>query len=484
MTESTEQESELKQGRGHAALYMAPILAQSILPIVTLPIFTRILSREEYGLWGIATAFGAVVAGTAGLGLHTGYERGYFAAPDAARRARLLFTVASFALGAQLLGLLVVLLAGPALAARMLGSPDRSYLFVLAFGTAAVSSLKTFFLITLRNEGRAREYIRYSVDELFLGVLLSLVAVVWLRLGAAGLIVGPLTAVATVTLVLAANFTRRGDFGWDLAQLRETLKISLPLAPRIFIGSVGNQLDRLVLGAIGSLGAVGVYTIGQRMAQFVFAFMTALQNVYQPQVYRMLFASASASEIGRFLLPFAYASAGVAVTAILFAREIVAIVTPPEYAGAALIVGILSVYYGSMFFGKQPQLVFARRTGLVSVLSVLTVMMNGAAVYFGGTVGGAAGAAVGLLTAGIVTGAIGLWLATRHAPILYPMPAIIVIFAALPIALSLTVALDAAPIARAASIAAKVLLLGLFAWAGWRSGLIAAVWRGTAQATR
>jgi O-antigen/teichoic acid export membrane protein len=470
--------------RGHAALYMAPVLMQSLLPVVTLPIFTRILTRQEYGAWGIATAIGAVVAGSATLGLHTAYERSYFAAADARARGALLSTVLVFAAALQVAGLLIVLLLAPAIAARLLGESRLAILLVLASAAAAVTSLKTYLMVTLRNEHRAREYLRYSVDELFLGVVFSFTAVVWLRLGPAGLIVGPLVAGLLVTTLLSIRILRRIPTGFDVPQLRDTLRVGLPLAPRILIGSVGNQLDKLVLGAVGSLAAVGVYAIGQRMAQFVFAFMTALQNVYQPKVYRMLFAGAPPDSIGRFLLPFGYASAALAVAAILFGREIVAAIAAPDYSLAGVVVSILAVYYGLMFFGKQPQLVFARRTGIVSLLSILTILLNGGAVYTGAIWAGAVGAAGGLLAAGVLTGTIGFVVAMHYVPIWYPLRRTVVIFASLPAALILTLLLDAAELSAAIGLAVKLAVFAAFIWGGWRSGLIPAVWGGAGEAAR
>lgn len=470
--------------RGHAALYMAPTLVQSILPLITMPIFTRALSREEYGAWGIATAVAALVSGSVSLGVQAGYDRNYFAAADDTLRGRLLYSVMLFAIGAQLGGLVIVVAVGPFVASRLLHAPELSYLFVLAFLVAAIGALKMFLLTTLRNEGRAAEYVRYSVDELVLGAVLAVIAVVWLGYGVAGMLAGPLIATSIVTTMLAVRMAARIELVFAKEQLADALRVALPLAPRILIGSVGNQLDRLVLGAVGSLASVGVYTVGQRIAQLVFAFMTALQNVYQPVVYRMLFAAAPPAEIGRYLLPFAYASVGVAVGAILFSREIVALAVAPEYAGAAIVLAILAMYYALLFFGKQPQLMFARRAGLVSLLSVLTVAVNALAVYAGARLGGPAGAAIGLLSAGILTGAIALVMATRYAPIAYPAGQTTLAFLALPAALAVTLALPSVVPGLLPRLAIQMLMFAAYVVAGWRGGMLRAAWEGATGPAR
>ena len=40
----------------NAGLYMLPVIVSNTLPFITLPIFTRILSVEEYGAYGLALA--------------------------------------------------------------------------------------------------------------------------------------------------------------------------------------------------------------------------------------------------------------------------------------------------------------------------------------------------------------------------------------------------------------------------------------------
>lgn len=406
--------------RGAALLFMAPVIASSTVPLVTLPLYTRALSPDEYGRWAIAVSVGALASGVLGLGLLTGFERNYFSSNDETKRRPLLFSVGILSAGLQFLGFVALLALAPALSASLLATEGGWWLFAMGFGVSAIANLKAFFLTTLRSQGRAREYALFSVDETIVGAVGSLVCVLGLGWGAAGLLMGPLLAGAMVTVALVYRLKPSIEATFDVEQVRDVLRVSLPLAPRILLGAVGNQLDRLVLGAAGSLATVGLYAIGQRIAQVVFAFMTALQNVYQPRVYRMLFERARPEHIGAFLLPYAFVTAFIAVAAILYADDVLPVLAPAGYAGAAPIVGILSVHYGLMFFGKQPQLVYARRTGLISVLSIGSILLNSLAVYVGARIGAAEGVALGALAAGVVTGAVGLALATRFAPFTIP----------------------------------------------------------------
>jgi O-antigen/teichoic acid export membrane protein len=213
--------------------------------------------------------------------------------------------------------------------------------------------------------------------------------------------------------------------------------------------------------------------VAQRIAQVVFQFMTALQQVYQPTVYRMLFASAPPAEIGRYLLPWAYASAAGALAAILFAKEALRLVTGPEFWGGDVMIGVLAVHYGLMFFGKQPQLIFGQRMGLVSVLSITSVFFNAVSVYIGATQAGGIGAAVGTLLSGVLLGAASLYLSQRVAPIGYPVRTTAAAFSSLPVALALIVMARKLSLSAEALLLLKLLVVGFFAMLGWRSGVLA-----------
>ena len=129
---------------------------------------------------------------------------------------------------------------------------------------------------------------------------------------------------------------------------------------------------------LASVGSAGIYTIGQRMSYLVFAYMTAMENVFAPEVYRRMFndGAAGGRSIGRYLTPFAYVSFAVALVVSLFSEEALFLLTPAAYHGAVPVVNLLTLYYASMFFGKQPQLVYARKTFLLSVLTMISLTLN------------------------------------------------------------------------------------------------------------
>jgi len=80
--------------------------------------------------------------------------------------------------------------------------------------------------------------------------------------------------------------------------------------------------------------------------------------------------------VGKYLTPFCYMSILVALAVALFSQEIITIMTPPQYHGAIDIAIVLSMLYGSYFFGKQPHLIFAKKTWITSAFTLVGIVLN------------------------------------------------------------------------------------------------------------
>ena len=217
-------------------------------------------------------------------------------------------------------------------------------------------------------------------------------------------------------------------FNWGI--LKESLKLSYPLTPKIFLGVIGNQFDKYMIGLLATVGGVGIYSIGQKVAGVVFTFMGAIQNVYSPQVYKRMFnlGQKGGESVGRYMTPFAYISIAVALLISLFSEEVISLLTPEPYHGAIDIVIVLSMFYGSWFFGKQPQLIYVKKTHISSLLSVVIIVLNVLINIPFIMKWGAIGAAWGTLLAGLISGVIAFVVSQHYYKIEWEYKKIFAIF--------------------------------------------------------
>lgn len=400
-------------------IYLIPAVVGNLIPLLTLPIFTRYLSKEDYGVLALAQIYAIFMSGLINFGLTTGYERNFFEYREKDKASGLLWSTLLFVCAAFVVFACVTYIFQAPVSRLLTRSPQYGPLIFWSYCATCMMSLKMYYLTYFKNMENAAPYIWYTVDESILGVSFSLFLVVFMQSGVIGIVYGQFAASLIVFALISARFlkTTPPSFNWTI--LKDTLKLSYPLTPRIFLGVVGSQFDKYMINLLATLGGVGIYSIGQKIAYLVFTYMTAIQNVFSPQVYKRMFGlSESGNEsVGSYLTPFAYFSILLAVVIALFSEELIFLLTPAPFHAAADIIIVLTMYYGTLFFGKQPQLTYAKKTGITSVLTFVSIGLNILINIPFILKWGAIGAAWGTTAAGLVSGGITFAVSQHYHPI-------------------------------------------------------------------
>ncbi len=456
-------------------IYLVPSLVSAVIPIVTLPIFTRILTVEDYGIYALGIVYATFISGIANFGLTIGYERNFFENKESEeKQGALLFSVLSFVvITFFLLGLITYFLKYN-LSSWIIGNRKWGELIFLSYCAVGISSLKMYYLTYFKNTNNAKQYSIYSIDEAILNVIFSFLLIYYFDSGIIGLVLGQLIGSSIVFFILTVKFIRLLSFRPNLNLLKSCLIISLPLTPRIFFGVIGNQFDKYMINLLGSVGGVGVYNLGQKISYVVFNFMTAIQNVNSPHVYDLMFNKGEEGgfEIGKYLTLPLYISAFIGLIISLFSEEIIFILTPSSYHGAVDIVTILSLLYVTYFFGKQPQLIYAKKTAITSYLTIFSIVLNILINIPFIKLWGAEGAAYGTLFAGVLTGLVTFYYSQKYFNIVWEYNKIITIFISLFIFAFLTILLRKFEVAYFIRLTVKLFFGGFYLLLGFNYNIL------------
>lgn len=363
------------------AYYLGATVLDSLVPFITLPLFTRVLLPEDFGALALAQVYALIVGGLANFGMATAYNRNYFEyCEDKKKTGELFFTTIGFVGMVSAVLMLLTFIFQHGLAKLVLRTYDRSELLLWALAANILINLRLFFLTYLRNMERPKQYVMNTLCLTVLNLALSLYFVMIVKAGVAGILCGQVLASALILLGLLVQFLRELPAGWNTKLLKEELGIGAPTVPMAFFSVVSNHFDKYLLGLLATLDGVGVYSIGQKIANLNFTFTTSLQNVFSPQVYKKMFSGTEGSkkEIGVYLVPFAYIVCFVALLVILFADEILRVMAGPSFASAADIVIILTLFYTVLFFAKinGDQLIYAKKTHLTTMLVMGAALLN------------------------------------------------------------------------------------------------------------
>lgn len=357
--------------------YSVPFLFKYILPIISFPIFTRFLTKYDFGVYALSIFYGTFGAGLINLGLLNIYERNFFSL-DKESRKNLLLTILSFTLINSFFLIGVTHAFSNYIAFNIFRNNNIQSLLTVSLSFQIFKSFNQYFYVYFKNYENAKYYTFLSIIESSISIFISLILVVSFSLGIYGFILGQFLGSFIVFICSFCYLIITSKIKISKDILVEQLKLSLPLTPRVFFGVINTQFDRYMLGLLGSIGGVGLYDISQKIANIGFSSMTIVQNVYSPQVYKFFFSKNKnvSKSIGKYLTPFFYISILPCLLIGVFAYEILFILTTEEYYEAAPIITILSLLYGLYFFGKQPQLLFAKKTRLISALSFFSMSLN------------------------------------------------------------------------------------------------------------
>jgi len=414
-----------RQEISDSLLYLISTSLSAILPIITIPIFTRILRPEDYGIYGLSMIYAIFMSGLANFGLSLAYERNHFQySKSSEKQAQLLFSSLIFIITNFIILAVFTFIFRTNISQIMTNSPNNGILILTTFASQFIlGTANNYYFIYLKNERLAKAYTKYKMSVTILYFILSLILVAYIKIGILGIAIAQLMSGATMFLYLSFSLLKRLPISFNHKILLESLKISYLLTPRVFIGVINTQFDKYMINLLSTVSGVGVYQIGKSVSELAFIFMTALQNVFNPKVYSILFEEKAkgGDSVGKYLTPFLYVSIFITLCISLFSREIVTILMPVDYHAAIPIITILSMYYGLMFFGKitSVQLIYMKKTGLTSILTILSVVVNVSLNIPLIIKYGAIGAAWATMLAGTISGTISFIVAQHYYRINY-----------------------------------------------------------------
>jgi O-antigen/teichoic acid export membrane protein len=366
-----------------SALYTVGNVAPKIGAFLLLPIYVRFLTQEDYGALALLTSLAGILAVVYHLGLDSAVMRLHFDTGGRAQ-ARLYSTATLFslAIGAVMTVVLAVAL-GPFFDRLFAGTPFIP-LGALALLVALVGSLGYVPSTLFRAAGRPGRFLAVNLGAFLLSSIVAVILVVAFDLGAAGVLTGQLiggTAVLVVTLVVV---DRLGPWTVDRAQLREGLRIGLPLLPHGISAWALRLADRwliaLLIGlpAIEARAQVGVYAVGYQLGFVVSIIVTSFNSAWSPYFFRIGDRPSGPRFYTEMTTLVMAGLLALAVAVSTLAPEIVAVIARPGYEAAADVLPLVA--FASVLQGLYVMFVtvvfLTKRTGRLATVTIASAVLN------------------------------------------------------------------------------------------------------------
>jgi O-antigen/teichoic acid export membrane protein len=356
-------------------------LVSSLKGLILLPILTKTLGAESYGIWAQIQATVSLLMPLALLQLGFAMTRFLAAEKDKAKISKgfsSIFAASSFT--AFALSLLIFILAEP-LAVAVFGGAGAAYFVKLA---ALLVLLMTLDQVIIEYFMAFRQMERYAVFSI-LQTVGEVLLIGYLVLSGYGLFGAIISLLIVKVIVFAAGVLVVGRevriSKPSFAVVKSYLGFSLPLLPTMLCIWIVNLSDRYVIGYFMNIEAVGIYSVAYNLGSLVALFFAPIASVLLPAITN-LYENDKIQELKthlkyslKFYLMFAIPSLfGLSI----LSKSILTTLTTPEFVSGYLIVSIIAL--ATILFNSSSVsmnvVVLHKRTKLVGAIYAISASIN------------------------------------------------------------------------------------------------------------
>lgn len=362
-------------------IYILPRFVGYGLNLISLPILTRILTPKDFGVVTLSLALPTIAVGVVTGGLTMAVPRYFFEyRKDSNKLNSLYFSAQAYLLIMFVVSTLIVYFTQDYMSSLVTGKTDYGVAIFIAYMATYLGQMNLIYLRIYQNMEKAALHSSFILLQVFTSVITSLILVWYFRMSYMGMIYGSFCGAVIASAALSIHFNRSVKINFSKKVLLENLKYGFQIVPKSFTGFINRFFDKYMLNAMLSMSAVGVYNIGQTVANAFDILMSNVIMSFQPVTYREIFDKGEEASltIARMFTVFCYITLLPIILAILFAQEIIFILTPPSYYGAVDIIIILAAGISTQVFGKYVgiQYAYTKKPFWIFPVTVLGTISN------------------------------------------------------------------------------------------------------------
>lgn len=336
-----------------SAIYIAADLLMKGMGLILLPVYTRYLTTSDYGVMSVATVVGTIAGTVLSLGLGGAALKFYYDYEGRERR-ELYGTLWLFLIvvpGVAFLG--IEIFAADLLDAAFRQVPYSPYLRI-ALWTAYVNiAFATVPKEMFRASEQATHYSGLNLVQFLVTAVVAIVLVVGYDQGAAGALRGRLWGTIAVAILASVAMRRAARVAMRKDILRRALLYSTPLVPHYLSHWVLTASDRVILERYVDMSEVGLYALGYQIGGVLSLIAIAANNAIIPAFGKL--DTRDPEAVGRVMhivTWFVVVCTFVAIGLAIFGGDVIALLTPPSYHAAAVVVPwvVLGYVFMALYF--------------------------------------------------------------------------------------------------------------------------------------
>lgn len=323
------------------------------ISLLTTPIFTRVLSTEEYGIFNVFTAWMSTFAIIVTLNLHSGVINNAFTKTKYSHE-KIVSTFQSLSLITSLVFFVLSLIFQKQLAI-LLNIPEI-LVFFLFLGFLFMEPYQNW-LIYKRYQYDYKVSLVFTCIISLLTPIVSLISLLFFRDYRGEVRVISYVIVNTIIpglIFYVINYKKDRTFYckdlWNYA-----ISFNLPLIPHYLSETILNQTDKIMINAYFGTSQTAIYSVANSAASIIQLFTSALNIAFVPWQYQKL-KDQNYDTLAKAAYFVLIALATILLVMILFAPEVIMVLADSSYNDAIFLIPTLAA---SVFFNYMYQ-IFSR----------------------------------------------------------------------------------------------------------------------------
>lgn len=370
--------------KGSSIYSIGSILSKSS-GFLLIPLYTRILSPQEFGIISYLEVLLQLLVIVVGCGFHGAQTRYYFETGHQGHKfGEFLFSINFFSLAFGLV-IFIPISIGGILFGWSLGSevsiPIYPYI-VLLFGTVLFSVI---FQNQIAYHQMKQEFIKtsiYTSINFLLSTILSLVFIVGFKFGAYGRVWGLFLGSVLFLLLFSRNYF--SAFSWSISKsnIRYAIRFGIPVVIYLLVGTVHNVIDRFFLERMRSLDELGFYALGATCAGVLQVILTSFNQAYQPNYYQLMSSEIDFEyknhQISRTFSYWIFLVTGITIVGIFIGKPFLYFFVGENFqvVGSIFPLQLVSVYLGSFYYFFSSSIFYFKKTHWLPIITGISALCN------------------------------------------------------------------------------------------------------------
>jgi len=400
----------------HSSKYFVIVLLIYIIGFVTVPVYTRFFSPEEYGKLSLINISVSIVVIIAEVGLPDAIIRFF---PEYKTKKKEMFftililsficsTIIAFFYSVEIFVL-----------KNFLGA--SFYLFKLSVLIVIVNSIFSVLATFFRSEKNIREYGISVLSRAYLGFFLSIILITRFNFGLIGVLLGSflVTLIIDILIVFFKLFSKNkiGIKFFSFLSAKKFILFGFPLIFNRLSNWILGASDRYFIAIFRGSADVGLYSVGYGLSQYSINLLIMSFSLATGPLIIEFWEKNGRNATENFLkvLTRYYCIIGVPIVVgiTVLSKSIIEILTPVEYHNAYLFVPfvVIGIFIFGFYFAANTGLIIAKKTKKLSELWIIAAILNISLNIFFVPAYGAIGAAFTTMLSYLV----GILLVTYHS---------------------------------------------------------------------